>query len=339
MPAQVYLFTGPEFGERNDRIDSIKSALKKKFGEIDEFLFYATDVKVSDVINQLSSESFFSAGTCIVYKNAEVIKKKDEVEMIGTWIKNCAIESNVLILVSDEISVDSKLDKLIPKDNKKVFWEMFENRKEDWVRNFFQKNGYRIENDVPSLILDMVENNTEALRSECSRFFFCFPKEHVISSNDVEQILAHNREENAFTLFDAMSEYGVDARKRFENSLLILQKILLSKNSGGAVLLLAGLVSCFRKLSAWHMLHANGNYPSEAELKASGFAGKTARTQYANASRIWTYGQCAAILALISQTDMEIRSGGSAFQDTRLFLLIYELVIKKGISVSQYEID
>ena len=131
----------------------------------------------------------------------------------------------------------------------------------------------------------------------------------------------------------------MSSSKRFENSLLILQKILLSKNSGGAVLLLAGLVSCFRKLSTWHMLHANGNYPSETELRSGGFAGKTARTHYANASRIWTYGQCAAILALLSQTDMDIRSGSSAFQDTRLYLLIYELVIKKGASCATYEID
>ena len=94
MPAQVYLFTGPEFGERNDRIDAIKSELKKKFGEIDEFLFYATDVKISDVVNQLSSESFFSAGTCVVLKNAEVIKKKNGRVLHGTAFgKTCRAPS------------------------------------------------------------------------------------------------------------------------------------------------------------------------------------------------------------------------------------------------------
>lgn len=339
MPASIYLFVGPEFGERNDKIDSVKADLKREFGEIDEFLFYATDIKVSEVVNQLSSESLFSTGTCIVLKNAEIIKKKDEIEMIGAWIKSCTIKSNVLILVSDETSVDSKLDKLIPKENKKIFWEMFENRKEDWIRNFFQKNGYKIAPDVASLILDMVENNTEALRSECSRFFFCFPKDHVITSQDVEQILAHNREENAFTLFDAMSESGVNPTKRFENSLLVLQKILLSKSSGGTVMLLSGLVSCFRKLAVWHSIHSNGNYPSDIDLKASGFASKKAQTQYSNASRVWNYPQCAAIIALLGQTDMDIRSGGTAFQDTQLFLLIYEIVIKKGVSCSKYELD
>ena len=340
MAAQVYLFIGPEFGERNDKVDSVKTELKKRFGnEIDEFLFYAGDVKISDVVNQLSSESLFSAGTCVVLKNAELIKKKDEVAMLGDWINSCTIQSNVLILVSDETSVDSKLDKLIPKENKKVFWEMFENRKEEWVRGFFQKNGFRIEADVPSLILDMVENNTEALRSECERFFFCFPTDHIISAKDVEQILAHNREENAFTLFDAMSENGLNPSRRFENSLLILQKILLSKGSGGSVMLLAGLVSCFRKLSVWHAIHANGNYPTDIDLKASGFASKKAQTQYANAARVWSYPQCAAIVALLAETDMNIRSSGTAFQDTRLFLLVYEIVIKKGVVCSKYELD
>lgn len=339
MPAQLHLLTGPEFGERNDRIDAIQSEMRRTFGEIDTFSFYAADVRISEVVNQLSSESFFSAGTCVVLKNAELIKKKDDIELLGSWAKNCSIPSNALILVSDELSVDSKLDRLVPKENKKVFWEMFENKKEGWIRSFFQTNGYSIESDVPSVILDMVENNTEALRSECGRFFFCFPKTHVITAADVEQMLAHNREESAFTLFDAMAESGVDAAKRFENALLVLQKILLSKNAGGTALLLAGLSSCFRKLSAWHALHAGGAIPGEAELKAGGFAGKTIRAHYAAAAQTWTRGQCAAILALLSQTDMEIRAGGAAFQTTRLFLLVYELVLKKGAECAPYDID
>ena len=35
MAAPVYLYAGPEFGERNQAVDSVKTALKKKFGAID----------------------------------------------------------------------------------------------------------------------------------------------------------------------------------------------------------------------------------------------------------------------------------------------------------------
>ena len=55
MTPSVYLYTGPEFGERNAAVDSVKSALKKKYGvqssatlaeknssPIDEYLYYAS---------------------------------------------------------------------------------------------------------------------------------------------------------------------------------------------------------------------------------------------------------------------------------------------------------
>ena len=47
---------------------------------------------------------------------------------------------------------------------------MFEDRKEQWLESFFRKNGYKTDPDVAELILSLVENNTEALRTECSRF-------------------------------------------------------------------------------------------------------------------------------------------------------------------------
>ena len=36
----LYLYTGPEFGKRNEAIDAVKAAHKKQFGVIDEHSFY-----------------------------------------------------------------------------------------------------------------------------------------------------------------------------------------------------------------------------------------------------------------------------------------------------------
>ena len=268
-------------------------------------------------------------------REAELIKKKDEIDLISTWLKT-AKETAVLILVSDEISVDSKLDKLVPKENRQIFWAMDESRLNSWLQNYFRKNGYSIELDAVDSILELTENNTEALRTECNRFFLCFPKEHEITLSDVEQILAHNREESAFTLFDSMANPGESASSRLEEALSILQKILLTKNNS-PVMILAGLASCFRRLELWHSIHAGGAYLDEFALKTKGFASKTARTQYARAARVWSFGQCAAILASISAADSEIRSTGNGLQDTYLSLLLYEIIMKNGGRVSKYE--
>ncbi len=344
MAVPVYLLAGPEIGERNDFAEKIKADVKKKFGSSEDYLFYAADTRIQDVVAQLRTESLFDPATVIVLRGAEQIKLKDDIALLGEWINSVTpsagnkspSESSVLILVSDETSVDFKLEKIIPKENKKIFWEMYEDRKESWLQNFFRKNGYSITPDAISTVLEMVENNTEELRNECGRFFLCFPKDHAITSEDVEQILAHNREESAFTLFDAMADSEVSVQKRLENALQILQKILLTKNNN-AVMLIAGLASCFRRLSVWHRIHAGGVYVDEITLKQSGFSGKTARTQYSKASRVWTNGQTTAIIALLSKRDMEIRSMGSAFSETQLTLMLYEIIVKHGACAATYE--
>ena len=170
MAGQIYLYTGPEFGERNEAVDAVKTALKKKFGDIDEHLFYLQETPFGQIMTILQSGTLFSNGVCVVCKGAELLKKKDDLAMISDWLDSNPDESSVLILVSDEVSVDSKLDKLVPAQNKKKFWEMFDNQKVPWLTKFFSKNGYRINQDAAELILDMIENNTEALKNECSRF-------------------------------------------------------------------------------------------------------------------------------------------------------------------------
>lgn len=316
----IYLYTGPEFGERSDAVELVKTAHKKKFGEIDEHSFYLLETPFNEVMTILQSGTLFSDGVFVVCKNAELIKSKDDVKMVSDWLEN-ADPSAVLVLISDEVTVDAKLEKLIPPANRKKFWEMFDDKKLPWLTSFFSKNGYRIQTSAAELILDMVQNNTQALKNECSRFFLCFPKEHEITEADVESILIHDREETAFTLFNQIAESKESPEVRFEKGLMILQKIRLSKDNS-SVMIIAGLSSCFRKLVLWHR---------EGE---SAISGKLMQKQYARAAKIWSVGQATAILADLAATDMEIRSGGTQMEDILLQKLLYEIIIKKGGQLS-----
>ena len=316
----IYLYTGPEFGKRNDAVEAIRAAHKKQFGVIDEHSFYLLETPLSQVMTILQSGTLFSDGVFIVCRNAELIKKKEDILMISEWLENPE-PSAVLILVSDEISVDSKLEKLVPTANRKKFWEMFESDKLPWVMNFFSKNGYRISQSAAQLILELVENNTQALAAECSRFFLLFSKEHEITEDDIDSVLTHNREETAFTLFRELANPGDSASTRFEKGLQILQKIRLSKDNS-SVMIIAGLASCFRKLEEWHK-------KGEAAIPQA-----MLQKQYRNAAKVWSLGQAAAILADLASTDMEIRSGGTQMEDIFLQKLLYEIVMRNGAQLS-----
>ncbi|MCI6911588.1 MAG: DNA polymerase III subunit delta [Treponema succinifaciens] len=334
---EVYLFTGPEAGEKNEAIENLRDAASKKNNGIEQYKYYAADVRIEDIVAQLQNASLFSPALFISLRNAEQIKQKSDIESLVSWIKASKNSPNTLVLISEENSIDKKIESAVPSSHKKIFWEMFENRKPQWVENFFRKNGFSISPDAVEQILEMVENNTESLKSECSRFFFCFEKGTTITSDDVEKILSHNREENAFTLFDSMADISKNPQQRFESSLEILQKIRATKESNG-IALIAGLTYCFRQLRLWHSLHSDGKSPADSELKSSGFSGKRNQEKYSKAAKIWTAGTTSSILALLSATDISIRETGTALEETYLYMLIYSIVIKNGLfcSVCEY---
>ena len=316
----IFLYTGPEFGKRNDAVEAVKASHKKQFGVIDEHSFYLLETPFSEVMTILQSGTLFSDGVCVVCRNAELIKKKDEIQMIADWLEN-PDPSAVLILVSDEVSVDSKLEKLVPTANRKKFWEMFESDKLPWVTSYFSKNGYRIQQSAAKLILELIENNTQALAAECSRFFVVFPKDHEITETDVDSVLPHSREENVFSLFRQISDNTLSPQVRLEKGISILQKIRLSKENS-SVMIIGGLASCFRKLEDWHKR-------GEAAIPQA-----MLQKQYRGAAKVWTIGQTAAILAVLASTDMEIRSGGSQMEDVLLQKMLYEIIIKNGAQIS-----
>jgi DNA polymerase-3 subunit delta len=336
----VYLYIGPEFGQRNDAIEQHKLEVEKKFGEIDYHLVYAQDVSLGEVLSLLQGGSLFANARFVVLKNAELIKNKEDIELLRNWIdgvKSQNYDDSFLFLVSDETSIDKKLENLVPKENKQIFWEMFEDRKEQWLSAYFAKNGYKIQEEAISAILEMIENNTEALRNECSRFFLCFEKNHLITEEDVDQILAHNREESPFTLFNSIADYTKPSTVRLEQALSILQKIRNSKESNG-IQFIAGLTWCFRKLKLWLEINPTGSL-NDFELKKNGFSSKKMQTQYKNASRIWDIKQTNKILSQLAQTDIQIRQTGSISEDNLLELMIYSIIIKKGEGIEKMNIE
>ena len=321
--APVWLFTGPEIGERNTAVEKLCADLTKRCGTVDLHTLYATDVRLGDVIGLLQNGSLFSDARFIVLRNAELIKKKDDIALIAEWVKGAASVSDVcFVLVSEDIGVDKKLEALVPKDHKRIFWEMFEDRKEQWIIGFFRKAGYDIESEAVAVILELVENNTDALRSACSPFFLFFAPGYRITAEDTENILAHNREETPFTLFDTLTKGDL------AGSIEIYRKLSLSKDSS-PVQLIAGLSFCFRRLCDWHRLAYNGE-TSDVSLKKAGFTSKRAVTQYRNAARRWDSEAASRIVSLLVATDMQLRSGGNTLQNCLMETCLYAIVKKNG---------
>lgn len=317
--APAWLFTGPEIGERNAAVEQLKTAASKAAGGLDFHSLYAGDDRIGDVVSLLQNGSLFASARFIVLRNAELIKKKEDVSMLVDWISSSVgMTDAYLVLLSDEIGIDRKIEAAVDKDRKRIFWELFENRKEQWIAEFFRKEGLRIEPEAVASILDLVENNTDALRTACSRFVLFFEPGYCITEGDTVKFLEHNREESPFSLFDSLVDGNL------EDAVEILLKLSLARDSS-PVQTVAGLSYCFRRLADWHRLAETG-INDEFSLKKAGFTSKKAVTQYRAAARRWDSSAAERILARLASTDVELRSSGTALHQAILELCLYSIV-------------
>jgi DNA polymerase-3 subunit delta len=308
----AYIFLGPELGKKQDAVD----AVRKKFPGAEESVFYCGETPVNAIADTLQNHNQFTDSRIVIVKNAEIKKKKDEVDLLVSCIKNME-ENTALILLSDEIKLASAIDDAVPKDKRQIFYEMFEREKNEWLRQFFSREGFNIDRDCIAAILEMVENNTEALKRECSRLVCFLPKDRPVKTDDIEKWLSHNREESTFTLFSRIA-LGDTSR-----ALECLAVMLAAKESAQGIM--AGLAWCFRKLDDYLALLETGE-PNSFELKKIGLSAPKVRDDYTAASRRYNADGVQACLALTAKYDILLRSPVAVLENILMDRYILALI-------------
>jgi len=319
----VYLFLGPELGKKQDAVNEIK----EKFPGAEEFNFYSGESSISEIADAILNISLFADSRIVILKNAELLKKKDEIELLASCIKDME-DSTVLILLTEEIKLpagleDAFLNAGVPKPNSKIFYEMFEREKSEWLVSYFRREGFNIDKDCVNMILELVENNTDALKRECSRLiqFILADKtksEKNITAEDAEKWLSHNREESAFTLFSRIA--SGDLCKALES----ISVMLAAKESAQGIL--SGLAWCFRKLGDYLSLAESGNANNSFELRKIGLSSPKVKDDYAAASRRYDIDSAEACLALTAECDMLLRSPVAALENILMDRYILALI-------------
>ncbi|MDR2109926.1 MAG: DNA polymerase III subunit delta [Spirochaetaceae bacterium] len=296
-----YLFLGPEIGEKHDAIDKFRKKFKSP---PEETSFYAGETSATEMVSVLRNGSLFADTRLFLIKNAEVLQKKEEVELLAGYMA-APQEDTTLILLSDSISLNKGLEKSVPREGKRIFWELFENRKSEWVASFFRREGYRISKGGIEAVLEMVENNTDALRRECSRLMLFLGRDRTVEQADVEKWLSHTREESAFTLFSRI------ARGDLSRALETAHALTAAREASQSIL--AGLTWCFRKLRDYLALAETG-HTDEFELKKIGLASVKTRGDYTEAARRYDSASVDRCLSVTAEYDILLRSGGAGLE-------------------------
>lgn len=318
------MFLGPELGEKQDVIETIRGNLTKKYGAPpEETSFYASDTPSASITAFLLNGALFSESRLIFIKNADALKKKDDVSALVDYIKTPASDTT-LILISDSISIDHSISRAVEdgstKNAKRIFWELFDNKKPDWVRSYFRRGGFSIDEDAIDAILELVENNTDALRRECSRLMLFAGGENVakpaIKVADVEKWLSHTRSESAFTLFSALASGNLSKSLEIMNTLLAAQEMPVS--------ILSGLTWCFKQFRDYCEIAALGPV-SDVELKKINIKTPKGRRDYANAKHTFGLNAADSFIALSAEYDIKVRTSGAGMENILLNLYLYKL--------------
>lgn len=335
MVAPVYLLLGPETGDKGQRIKDIRTELRQQTGgEPELHRFYPFETENGEMFVALDNNSLFSEHRLVILSQADELSAAQATQLVE-YIGHPSSTATLLI-VSNETSIASKLMSAVPKAQTEVFWEMFENKKADWVRTFFRRAGMTINNNAIDLLLDLVENNTQELKNTCSQLivFLQADPEHQdqpVTEDDIDSYIYHSRQESVFSLFEHI------ACGELERALSTLQ-VLIRGGEGDAIPLIAGLVWQFRRLLSVQVLRKEGASMQEALSGASVFGQKSPirrrkdQDLYAAACNRYSLEDIQRIIALLSDYDIRTREMGADLQQTLLEHCLYLIIDKKGIS-------
>ncbi len=314
----VVLYLGPEEGEKLSAIRSIRESLSSD-GDVEQHVLYAFETDPDQVVSLLRNESLFSSHTLIRYRNAEVLKKKDDVNRLATYIRE-PNRNATLILESNEIRVNKTIESAVGSANKRIFWEMFDNQKEGWVQGYVQRRGASIEPEAVDLLLDLVDNNTLELRSELDRLLaFDGP---LISAAAVDRYIAHAKQESVFSLFDAIAAGDT------QHALTILRKLCASEEVGRIV---AGLSWQIDRLQAIHRI-AREKGSRSAAFSAPGVSVRSKRAQRTYTAALDRYDEATVrrAVVLVNSTEELLRSVPAPLHQGVVQSLMYSLMVRQA---------
>lgn len=333
--AGVYLLLGPEKGLKEEYIRKLKADL----GSCEVSKFYGFEDYEAELFAQLNNNDLFADHKLVVLEQTQEIKAKDKVKALAEYIKkpsDCA----TFVMTSDELFVAPEIMGSVPEKNVVRFYEMFEGKKEEWLRSFFRRNSLSIDSAACNAIIEKVENNIHDFENVCSQlvvYLSTVPGKTSVTADDVDDYLVHTREETDFSLFSYV------ARGRLDSALECLHTLLRTKDSASVTAMCASrLATYFRRALSVQMNSKKGlgmgtkGYEDGSAFTTKYFEGDRPVTRlkdkevYRDACRLYGVRDMERILVTLAEYDIRIKESGTAVQQTVMEKCLVDVIKHKG---------
>ncbi|MFW5800793.1 MAG: DNA polymerase III subunit delta [Spirochaeta sp.] len=319
QPAPLHLLLGPEEGRKQEFLAGILKNIEKREGQSPERTsMYAGENGIGDAIALLRNGSLFHPYKVVLFHGAEAIKTADDHALLARYAQ-APSQVGTLILLSQETRVSRKIESAVPKSQIKIFWELFENQKEQFVQGYMRQNGRTIDRDALEMLLETVDNSTDQLRSACDRLLSLFPKGTSITEEHVETFMFHSKQESVFTLFHAVGKRDLEQSLEILHTLLDLQDMKPFQIVAGVSWQLRRLLSVKERLQ-------RGQSPDEVwtVLKVRG---KRNQEQMLRAARVYSLPELQERVRMAADADTALRSDRSGIHAHLMNMFILRLVL------------
>lgn len=334
----VSFLMGPEEGSKQAWVEEKEQGLRKTYPDLERVTLFAFETEPGQLEEALLSPSLFASYTLVVLKHYEELRKDSPVNKTIINFINAPDAPASLVVLSSETaySLPTAITKALPKDRVQTFWELFENKKQDWIRSFFRREGWDISADAIRLILDMVDNNTLEMKQTCSQLltFFIVSKkaDKQIDSEDISSYLTHTKSEDGFSLFAQV------ARADLRRSLSSLRRILTT-DPRAQMSILTILLRQFRMLESFITLRQalgeeeafkEASALSSGAVEAKGIRTIRDKDTFRAAASHYSLEEVRGIILLLEESETEVKTASAEEAWGVLSLLLRTVISSHG---------
>ncbi len=333
-----YLLLGPEKGLKEDFIKELRSQI----GQCEVSKFYSFEDYEAELYAQLNNNDLFADHKLVILDEVQDIKTADKVKPLVEYIQNPS-ECATLVMTSTELYVNSSIMGAVEEQGKdfvKKFYEMFESRKGEWLTSYFRRNGLSIESRAVAAIIEKVENNIQDFENTCSQmvvFLKTMPDKSTVTYDDVEDFLAHTKEEDEFSLFSYI------ALGKLESALDCLHVLLRTRDAATVTSMCASRLSTFfrRALSVQINVQSGMGMGLRKSEDSSAFTTKyfagdrpismpRDRKIYRECCLRYNQRDIERILVTLAEYDIKIKESGMAMQSIMMERCLVDVICHKG---------
>lgn len=314
MQSCFFVF-GPDRGKQQAQLKKIQAEVLKQAGAEPELLNrYADQDSLAEMLDSLGTGSLFYGHLVMQVFKAEAFNAADAKLIQKYWSK--PNPHATLVVISEDYKAKDRF-KFARKEELVIFYEADEREKHGWIQSYINRMKGAIEPAALELLVDIVDPDTLEMQKTCD-LLLSLHADRRITTADVEDHVFHSREENVFTLFEAVLKLDL------EQALEVLQTMLQAQEAE-PVQIVTGLQWQLRNLMVLKSQSGSGPASRDTFMQLN-IKRPSSQRMYNEALRRWKESDIERRIRILADHDVSMRQARAGSHGVMLDLMLYQMI-------------